>query len=100
MLGTKLGSPVFSETPIWRLCSVSETPRPTIGALIIRIGCWGPFYYNDNKEPPKIVYLIIKAPIVNPSRHWMAFKASPLGRIFWARAFRVFRAFLFPDFRV
>ena len=24
-----------------------------IGALIIRIGFWGPLYYNYNKEPPK-----------------------------------------------
>ena len=24
-----------------------------IGALIIRIGLWGPLYYNYNKEPPK-----------------------------------------------
>ena len=24
-----------------------------IGALIIRIGLWGPLYYNSNKEPPK-----------------------------------------------
>ena len=22
-----------------------------MGALIIRIGCWGPLYYNYNKEP-------------------------------------------------
>ena len=24
-----------------------------IGALIIRIGFWGPLSYNSNKEPPK-----------------------------------------------
>ena len=24
-----------------------------IGALIIRIGFWGPVYYTYNKEPPK-----------------------------------------------
>ena len=24
-----------------------------IGALIIRIRVWGPFYYKYNKEPPK-----------------------------------------------
>ena len=24
-----------------------------IGALIIRIGIWGPLSYNSNKEPPK-----------------------------------------------
>ena len=30
-----------------------------IGALIIRIGFWGPLYYNSNKEPPKIVLVII-----------------------------------------
>ena len=24
-----------------------------IGALIIRIGFWGPLYYNYDKEPPK-----------------------------------------------
>ena len=26
-----------------------------VGALIFRIGFWGPLYYNSNKEPPKIV---------------------------------------------
>ena len=25
----------------------------TIGALIMRIGFWGPVYYNYNKEPPR-----------------------------------------------
>ena len=24
-----------------------------VGALILRIGSWGPLYYNYNKEPPK-----------------------------------------------
>ena len=28
---------------------------PTLEALIIRIGFWGPLYYNLNKEPPTIV---------------------------------------------
>ena len=27
---------------------------PTKGALIIRIGRWGPIYYVDNKEPPTV----------------------------------------------
>ena len=30
-----------------------KTIRGKFGALIIRIGCWGPLYKNDNKEPPK-----------------------------------------------
>ena len=38
--------------------------RDTIGALMIRIEFWGPLYYIHNKEPPKIVKVIIKAPIV------------------------------------
>ena len=32
---------------------------PNLGALIIRIGFWGLFYYKYNKEPPKIVSVII-----------------------------------------
>ena len=32
---------------------------PNIGALIVRIGFWDPFYYNYNKEAPKIVLGII-----------------------------------------
>ena len=32
-----------------------------IEALIIRIGSWGPVYYNSNKEPPKIVLVTTKA---------------------------------------
>ena len=27
----------------------------SIGALILRIGFWGPLYYSYNKDPPKIV---------------------------------------------
>ena len=35
--------------------------RGNVGALIIRIGFWGPLYYNDNQESgtPKIVLVII-----------------------------------------
>ena len=40
--------------------------RSNVGALIIRIGFWGPRYYNCYKEPPKIVLVIIKAPKVGP----------------------------------
>ena len=34
-----------------------------IGALIIRIGFWGPFYHNYNMDPPpkKTVWVIMKA---------------------------------------
>ena len=32
-----------------------QTLEPTIGALIIRIGFWGPLYYKYNKEPPKYI---------------------------------------------
>ena len=28
-------------------------PNPNAGTLIIRIGFWGPLYYNYNKETPK-----------------------------------------------
>ena len=27
-----------------------------IGAFIIRIGFWGPLYYNSNEEPPKTLF--------------------------------------------
>ena len=33
-----------------------------IGAMIIRIGFWGPLYYHCNKEPPTVL-VIIPAPI-------------------------------------
>ena len=33
-------------------------------ALIIRIGFWGPFYYNYDKEAPIIVQVFISASIV------------------------------------
>ena len=33
-----------------------------IGALIIRRGFWGPLYNNYDKEPPKIVLVIIWGP--------------------------------------
>ena len=35
----------------------------TIGALIIRIGFWGPLYYTYNKET-KIFSVILSAPIL------------------------------------
>ena len=31
---------------------IFRTPN-NIGALLIKIGFWGPLNYNDNKEPPK-----------------------------------------------
>ena len=31
--------------------SGARTVRDHVGALIIRIGFWGPLYYNYNKEP-------------------------------------------------
>ena len=34
-----------------------------IGALIIRIGFWGPLYDNYSQETPTIVWVIIEAPI-------------------------------------
>ena len=30
-----------------------------IGALMIRIGSWGPLYYDDNKEPLKTGLVIL-----------------------------------------
>ena len=35
---------------------------------MIRIRFWGPLYYTYDKEPPKIVKVIIKAPIVPPTK--------------------------------
>ena len=37
------------------------TLKPNIGALIIRIGLgfWGPLYYIHNKEPTKMVLVVI-----------------------------------------
>ena len=37
---------------------------PNIGAAIIRIKFWGPLYYNYNKEPSKIVLVLVWAPIL------------------------------------
>ena len=34
-----------------------------MGTSIIRIGFWGPLNYTFNKEPPKILLVIIQAPI-------------------------------------
>ena len=36
-----------------------------IGPLIIRIGFWGPLYYNYKKEPPPTLLLVIvKGPVL------------------------------------
>ena len=36
-----------------------------IGALIIRIGFWGPLYDNYSQETPTIVWVIIEAPPIH-----------------------------------
>ena len=46
-----------------RHCSFARTQarflaashEPNIGALMGRIGCWGPSYYNYSKEPPNSI---------------------------------------------
>ena len=54
----------------------SQKPH-NVEALIIRIGCWGPLYYNDNKEPqngvgsylgPHITHLGAFGPLEPPPR--------------------------------
>ena len=68
--GTRLGSPILGNSHI-RVDSTSQPPagfrqksrralqlsvRPrgcNIGALIVRIGFWGPLYYSYNKELTK-----------------------------------------------
>ena len=52
----KSGLDRYPESPIQLI------QRHYVGALIIRIGFWGPLYYISNKEPPpkkKIVLIII-----------------------------------------
>ena len=77
MLGLKLADTaprmMLARTSRFRL---SEAPWPVLdgvllatrhlilGALIIRIGFGGPLNYSYNKEPPKIVLVIIKAPML------------------------------------
>ena len=34
-----------------------------VGALIVRIGFWGMFYYGFHMEPPKMVLVILKAAV-------------------------------------
>ena len=37
----------------WLLQDELHGITANVGASIIRIGFWGPLYYNYNKEPPK-----------------------------------------------
>ena len=37
------------------MVSFNGSEYRNIGVLLIGIGYWGPLYYNDNKEPPKIM---------------------------------------------
>ena len=40
----------------------------SVGASIIRIGSWGPLYYNHNEEPPKVVLACKCRPLtLNPN---------------------------------
>ena len=37
------------------------TPKTSdVGALIIRIGFWGPLYYNYDKEPPEYYWYLLR----------------------------------------
>ena len=40
--------------------------RAKLGSLGARIGFWSIFYYSYSKEPPKIISVIIEAPILLP----------------------------------
>ena len=44
-------------------------PRINIGALIIRVGFWGPLYYNYNKDPQNIAWAVLEAPILHPPEY-------------------------------
>ena len=44
-----------------------EGRESNIGALIIRMRFWGPVYYIYNKEPSRLVWAIIEAPILRVS---------------------------------
>ena len=45
--------PRFFQDGLGQVRSKAQHPSESKWALIIRIGCWGPLYYNDIKEPPK-----------------------------------------------
>ena len=61
----------------WQPYSHLYSKQPgNVGALIIRIGLGGIFYYNYNKESPQNPILIIKAPAV-PSKSEPDAKTSP-----------------------
>ena len=41
------------KTPEFPASPKSTAPEPKKGAIMIRIGFWGPLSYNYNKEPPE-----------------------------------------------
>ena len=47
----------------------SQPCGSNLGALLFRIGFWGPLYYNHNKEPPK--------PYSNYSGPYLTFTTEP-----------------------
>ena len=46
------------------MAQTSETVPSNVGAKIIRLGFWGILYYNHNMEPPQLVWIIMKPPIL------------------------------------
>ena len=50
--GYEIPTSMFSETKASDAKKKNDG-RLNIGALIIRIGCWGTFYHDYKKEPPK-----------------------------------------------
>ena len=51
-LAKDLEASVMVTWPFAQTQAAKKPCHPTIGALIIRIGLWGPLYFGYNKEPP------------------------------------------------
>ena len=47
-----------------------------VGAFIVRIGFWSPFFYKKNQESKKIALVIIQAAVLSIWLHCFAFDQS------------------------
>ena len=55
MESVRLPHGAMADTGDGHLLETQQRMRVILEALIIRIGCWGPLYFNYNQEPPEIV---------------------------------------------
>ena len=60
--------PVYVRRAVLKANMANKLSELDMGAFIIRIGFWGPLYYNHSKEPPKkLIQALLRRPYSMPT---------------------------------